>query len=228
MQYLVEGYILHSRPYRETSAIVTAFTQELGKVAFVAKGIRSKNQKNTGLTQPFVSLQLKLMGNSELKSSLQVEMLSAGVELQGKHLFSGLYINELLMRLLPIELAYPTLFQCYQEALSNLSKAAPLEPILRRFEFSLLTELGYGIELNYEQETGNAIAPTEFYVFHPDSGLRESCSTTDKYRLSGQVLMDISEQKWHPQSLSAAKRISRIALSPLLGKKPLKSRELFR
>jgi hypothetical protein len=57
----------------------------------------------------------------------------------GEALFSGLYLNELLIRLLPAEDPHPGVFDHYAATLLALAEGRPLEPLLRSFEWRCST-----------------------------------------------------------------------------------------
>lgn len=139
-------YVLHSRPYKETSALVDFFTP-LGRLRAVLRGARGKAG---ALARPFVPLEAEWRGRGELKTVARLE--SAGVPnlLNGQALFSGLYLNELLIRLLPAEDPQPEIFAHYAATLPLLAAGRPIEPLLRAFEWRLLEQLGYGFALDVD------------------------------------------------------------------------------
>ncbi len=142
---LEPAFVLHSRCYRETSVLLTLFTQHEGRVDLVAKGVRQAKSKTSGLLQPFFPLLISFAGKTELMTLTQVEPHGALSMLQGHHLFAGFYLNELLIYFLQKHDPHPILFKHYQEAIKVLSKHGEIEPILRQFEKNLLAEIGYGI-----------------------------------------------------------------------------------
>jgi len=46
------AFVLHSRPWSETSLMLDVFTEESGRVRLVAKGARSKRSTLKGALQP--------------------------------------------------------------------------------------------------------------------------------------------------------------------------------
>ena len=62
--------------------------------------------------------------------------------MEGNSLICGFYLNELLLRLLPKEDNYESLFNFYHTTMENLSQGTNIEVTLRRFELKLLLELG--------------------------------------------------------------------------------------
>jgi len=225
----VQGFLLHRRPYRETSYLVDLFTQERGKISAVAKGVRGSKSDKKSLLQAFQPLLLNLSGKHELKNLNQLESSGAMLNLAGKRMFSAMYINEVMNRVLAPEIPQADLFLHYQQSLVCLAQGAEIEPTLREFEFALLDDLGYGVDLMHEYQQGGAVEPQAYYAFIIEHGLQHcpGPQTSANY-FSGETLLKVSRSDWDTSSLQCAKYLSRLMLSPLLGGKPLKSRELFR
>jgi DNA repair protein RecO (recombination protein O) len=225
----LSGFLLHRRAYRETSYLLDIFTLELGKVSAVAKGVRGSKGDKKSLLQAFQPLLVSLYGKHELKNLRQVEARSPMLVLTGKAMFAAMYLNEVLNRTLGVEQAHPQLFELYQQSLINLSRGGDLEPILREFELGLLNEQGYGLDFRHDCQSGELIQAQHYYTLVVEQGfqqLPEALQTTNCFL--GENLQKIADYQWDKASLSCAKRISRMAMAPLLGAKPLKSRELFR
>ncbi|MDH0338109.1 DNA repair protein RecO [Metapseudomonas otitidis] len=218
----VPAFVLHSRAYRESSALVDLFTPD-GRLRAVLRGARGKAGT---LARPFVPLEVELRGRSELKNIGRLEGAGIPHFLTGEALFSGLYLNELLVRLLPAEAPHPDLFQHYAVTLQALAANRPLEPLLRAFEWRLLDELGYGFALDIDLH-GTPIAVDGIYRLLPDAGL-EPVGHLQPGLFQGAELLALAEADWSaPGALAAAKRLMRQALAPHLGGRPLASRELF-
>jgi DNA repair protein RecO (recombination protein O) len=218
-----QAYVLHARPYRETSALVDFFTPA-GRVSGVLRGARGKAGS---LARPFVPLSVEFRGKSELRSVARLEPSGASPWLMGEALFSGLYLNELLVRLLPFADAQPTLYEHYHLTLQALALGRPLEPLLRAFEWRLLVELGYAFALDHDSE-GSPVVEGGLYRLSVDEGLERVMSFAPGL-FHGADLLAMAAADWAtPGALLAAKRLMRQALAAHLGGKPLMSRELFR
>ncbi len=140
---MLPAFVLHTRPYRETSQLVDLFVASMGKVSVVAKGSRTSRSAVKGLLQPFLPLHIRYSGKSNLKTLVQLEARSPQVALQGERLFSALYLNELLYHLLEPDTEYPGLYSSYFQTLLVLSDPLqPVSPLLRQFELLLLQQLG--------------------------------------------------------------------------------------
>ncbi|HDS1734089.1 MULTISPECIES: DNA repair protein RecO [Pseudomonas] len=217
------AYVLHSRAYRETSALVDFFTPQ-GRVRAVLRRARGKGGS---LVRSFVALEVELRGRGELKNVGRLDSTGVAAWLSGDALFSGLYLNELLMRLLPAEAPCPLLFEHYTLTLQALGEGRALEPLLRAFEWRLLDELGYAFALDRDIAE-QPLAADGLYRLQVDAGL-ERVELFQPGLFKGAELLALAEADWQaPGALLAAKRLMRQALAVHLGPKPLVSRELFR
>ena len=154
---LQPAYILHTRNYRDSSLIVDFLTPDHGRVSGVVKGVRASSKsakQRRSLCQPLVPLVISWSGKTDLKTITHLEGRSVPVSLQGPRLFSGLYVNELLTRLLQPQDHHPELYTLYEWVLKGLLEEPLIDVVLRRFEFRLLDELGYGVDLNRDSESG--------------------------------------------------------------------------
>ena len=222
--YEEPAFVLHLKSYRETSALVDFFTLNQGRVSVVAHGVRSKKSRRP--IQPFGLSNISYTGKSQLKTLTQLE-LTSHYWLEGQHLYAGIYLNELLVRLTGHEDPHPILFEGYSEAISGLAQRSELEPLLRRFELLLLRESGYGICFDMDVQTGAPIQQSEFYRFQPDVGFTRSNASGGK-TYPGSILMAIGMGDYSKASTRrCAKHLMRQALRPHLGTKPLHSRSLF-
>lgn len=235
-------YILHRRPFRETSLIIDVVAKGYGRLNLVLKGAQSSSKSGiksgtSALAQVFRPLLLSFSGNGELKTALSVEAGGPTAGLEDKFLYSGFYINELICRLWPQNIASESLYEQYTELLEDLLECQQLvspnshilEMLLRRFEFNLLIELGFGIDYFYTCDNGDEITPDKQYTFVAQQGFTVAIEQIAKGRTySGEAILAIGEMNLaDPKVLKVAKQLARLALAPHLGSKPLKSRELF-
>ncbi|STQ79125.1 Recombination protein O [Hafnia alvei] len=115
------AFVLHGRPYSETSLLLDLFTEGHGRVRLLAKGARSKRSSLKGALQPFTPLLVRWGGKGEVKTLRNAEPVSLGLPLTGISLYSGLYVNELVSRVLEQETNYSSLFFDYLNCLQNLA-----------------------------------------------------------------------------------------------------------
>ena len=218
------GYVLHTRPYRESSLLLDVFTPHYGRISLVARGARNSqsNKKNNPL-QLFTGYHFSWMGKSELYTLTQAEPQGAAHLFSPYQLCCGLYINELLLRVLNREDPHVDLYIAYQKLLSDLIADQNTQISLRIFEYHLLQNMGYGFALEH-------IEPEEYYLFKPLEGfilIKQKTEKIQHHIFSGESLVALSHQILQEKHLSEIKRLMRLALSPLIGEKPLRSRELF-
>ncbi len=226
---LQPAYILHTRPYRDTSMLVDFFTPQYGRITAVARGVRARKTPKRNLLNPFTRLLISFQGKSDLKLLTHFEAEGTHFALAAKHLFSGFYLNELMVRLLPQLDANPSIYGLYESSLHALHAQCDLEPVLRQFEFELLEQLGYGIHFEADAKTGLALSSSAHYCLDSALGLfLAEPHASLQPQFSGEHLLAIAARDFSRSDVKqTAKRISRILLKPLLGNKPLMSRELF-
>jgi len=214
------AYVLSVRPYRETSALVEAFAQHSGRTGLVARGVQSSRARLRGLLQPFQPLLLSWSERGELGTLTGAEAGGAAGALRGEAVFSGWYLNELMLRLLPRRDPHPQLFGHYVEALGALGGAGAAAA-LRLFEKRLLGELGYGLQLPEPVERDR------WYAWDPEGGLRIAEPGPANYH--GESLHALAAETFDtPESLRDARRLMRAALRPHLGDRALRTPEMLR
>src|SRR6056297_1726099 len=164
------AFVLHRRPYRETSLIVELLTARHGRIAGVARGARSARSGLRAFGQPFRPLEIGWSRRGELATLTGAEPIGQVVTLTGRALWCGLYANELLLRLLPRDDPEPELFDAYAKLLPELPNAARQGNALRRFELALLQTLGVAPELSVVQGGAEEVLPDARYDVDPIAG----------------------------------------------------------
>lgn len=219
-----QALVLHARPYRETSAIVSLMTAAHGRVAVVARGVRGSRRGN--VLQPFNRVCASWTGRGSLYTLTGCELVRHAW-LSGNPLAAGFYVLELITRLLPEHEAMPAVFVAACWALERLeSNDQAVDLVLREFEKLLLEELGYGLDFTRDADSGELVRPDARYALHPDSGF--VLSPGEGRGFTGRALLDIAASSYDSrESRLAAKKIFRAALRPLLGSRPLASRRLL-
>lgn len=226
-----QAYLIHSRKYTDSRILVELLTRDYGRVSGVLRQ-SSKSLRQTKV-QPFTSLLVSWKGTGSLKTLLHTEALALSQHLVAGNLFCGFYLNELILRCLQPDDSCELIFELYASTISQLEHVTSqpaLELLLREFEFRLLGELGYGI--NFETDIHEATISAKeqgFYRFVIGEGFMPvfDGDVSLQWDFSAASLVAMRENKYDVEVLRAAKRLSRQALRPLLGDKPLKSRELF-
>lgn len=223
------GFILHSYPYRETSLIVEVFSRDHGRLPLLAKGARRPMSALRGVLMAFQPLLVDWTGGGELKILARAEWQGGQPLLAGRSLLWAYYLNELLVKLLPREDAHPGLFAHYQDTLAALAVAPPGEELLRRFELRLLSELGYGLDLSQEADSGAPVRDGGRYLYIIERGVVEaSADGADSGVLPGRVLLEMARGDFsRPETASLGKLLLRRLINHHLGGQLLQSRRVF-
>ncbi len=219
---LEPAYVLHARPFQETSLIVDVLTRHYGRISLIAKGAKRPKSIKAALLQPFSPIMIAWVGKSELHTLTTIEAHGQGRRLQGNALMCGLYLNELLVKILDRHDAYPHIYDLYETVLGQLSEAESVEQHLRRFELGLLKHLGYEL-------SANALEPEAYYMFTVESGFIKAVKQIESIELfKGSDLFSILHVDFLSESnLPIAKRLMRVVIQSLLQGKSLNARMLF-
>ncbi len=229
------GFLLHSRPYRETSVIATFMTDTDGRIDLLLRSARGVRNKKFQPILPFCLYELSWIGKGDLKHLQYFETIDGAIELSGSALFCGFYLNELLYRLLPQHEPEQVLLRAYLLALQQLASDSDAEPVLREFELTLLEALGYGLDL-LKDKSGVTLEPGCCYLFIPETGLSRELPDAAIVQASpravigqAEYFLAIAQRDFSTLEVrQLAKAVLRAALSVYLGSRPLRSRELFR
>ena len=228
--YLEPAFVLHSRPYQETSLIIDFFTKSYGRLNAVAKGAKRPKSPLRSVLTPACKLVVSMTGKSELKNLSSVEIVDHFNLRDGISLNSIIYINELISKATEKEDPHENIFLEYEILLRNLNDSKgseQLEKSLRNFELNLLQEMGYGIDLTREAESNMKIDSDTRYRFDPDKGF-SSINENDSTQISflGQDVLDFSQGQFEKKTTrDASKIIMRLALDYHLGNKTLNIRK---
>jgi DNA repair protein RecO (recombination protein O) len=227
-QVLLEhAFVLHQRPYRDSSQLLECMTAVHGRVGLVARGSRRPGNRQRALLQPFVPLRVSWVRRGELGRLTNVESAGLSYALAGHGLLAGFYMNELLLRLTARGDPNGDVFSCYSRRLALLTETGRLARELRFFELELLNALGYGLELDGDSETGEPLRAECSYVYELERGLRlvDNVADADADVFSGRDLQSLRDRVLDDDSsLRTAQRLLGRALRAHLGERPLKSR----
>ena len=224
------AYLLHRRKYRETSAIVEILSIQHGRVSCILKGAFSDKKNSTARSlQPFRAMRMGWVGKTDLPTVNAYEAGETVFALAGRGLYCGMYVNELIVRLVGRGEANPHLFSLYESVLGDLANdQVPIEQTLRRFEKYLLELCGYGLVLISEGDSGQSIDPAQQYFYHIEHGPERERVAPDDVEISGRALLKLANDELLDDiELLQAKQLMRRILSRYLGDKPLASRSLF-
>jgi DNA repair protein RecO (recombination protein O) len=231
------AFVLHSRPFKENQQLVELLTQHHGKVSALVFVGQSKRSIKKGLVQPFLPIKVTFKDNdSSLKRITNIEASARSYDLRKLNLYSAFYINELLIRLLNDDIICETLFSHYQLALSSLSQQLPIAAQLRRFELSLLDELGLSFDFSPVFEENNSNVVGFYYIaeqgFTPAYSFSVNTITTPYFDAKHLlVIADFVQDQTVIEDIAVEhtfKLLMRDVINHLLDGKPLNSRKLFK
>ncbi|MDA8985539.1 DNA repair protein RecO [Luminiphilus sp.] len=237
MTTLQPAWVLNRKAYGDNGLLVELFTAESGRCSAVVRGAHRRKQGGSlaSLLQPFHPLLIALVGRGELKTLRAAESPKSAYVLRGDALMSGLYVNELVSRVVPRFDPHPDIFMSYGESVEALSEG-PSEPVLRRFELRLLSELGYRVDW-FCDSAGDVIRPECSYRFEVDHGFCEVLMS-EKRVASGPVMTGtqvVAVSEWLADGdttlaldWAPIKHITRAALGQLTAGRTLHSREIYR
>lgn len=224
----VSAYVIHTRPFQDGKILVDLLTFEQGLI----RGVwRLPKKEARVIPGPFLCFEIEFVGRGELKTIKSMESVQAGFYLEGMPLYAGLYIHEIVERLLPLNLPLPAVYELYQWLISSLHAGVPIAPILRRFEVGLFAELGVSINMA-STSRGEALSRKQLYQFHQKFGLRpyhgEKPKQLPLLYVEGKVALDYQAGAWtNKQVLSLAKELHRSWLDGLLNGKSISARRLL-
>ena len=225
---LAPAYILHHRPYRDTSRILEVITRDHGRLSLFARGVRGPKARLASVLQPFQLLLVSWSGRSEAAQLTAAESADHEPPMPAVCLMASFYLNELLMKLTTRHDPLPALFDDYHATVVGLRRGMLLEPALRVFEKRLLDALGYGLELATQAQTGRPIEAGEYYHFRPAQGFFPTVAEAAG-ALSGRSLLSLANEHLESErELEDSRRLLQAALAQCLEGRQLTTRMVAR
>lgn len=225
---LQAGFILHHRPYRDTSLVLDVFSREVGRLAIVARGARQPRSRQRALLQAFRPLLLSWRQGGEMGTLTEVEADGPAPPLSGENLLAGFYLNELVLRLLGRHDPNPEFFALYTDALAGLAVTKEPAPVLRQFEKRGLDCLGYGLPLSTHALDGSEISRESRYRFDVQAGARPAAGS-DSTSVSGEALLALYHEEFDdPRVQAELRRVLSAAIAVHLGGRPLQTARVLR
>ena len=219
-----DAFLLHQRPYGNSSVMAEMFTLDNGRISVIAKGAKKPKSKFFGVLSPFSKLRITYRGKSELKTLTNVDKEDIFSDSFSKLSYTLLYINELLIKILPQGAPQKELFNLYDKFLLEIKTSNEIDTILRRFEIDLLEMLGYGINFINEVDSGQSIDADKLYDFVPELGFKESPNGI----FNGKEIISISKLDFENINKKKFKSLTTMAIGYSLDGGDLKSRQIFK
>lgn len=226
------AYVLHARPWRESSLLVEVLSEHHGRLGLVARGVQGpKRHVLRAALQPLQHIRLDAVQRGELAQLRTAEALDAAPQLHGDAALASFYLNELVLRLAPRSDPHPELYATYGETRARLGAGEPLAWTLRRFERDLLDALGFGIAFDLDGD-GVPIDPAARYRLDPEHGARRLLSDRGHgdrtSAATGRALLALAEDRMPAaEDLTGLRRALRSVLEHHLGGRGLKSWEML-
>lgn len=223
------SWLLHHRPYRDTSRIIDILSSEYGRLSLVARGSRAPKSRLGGILRPFLPLRLAWVIRADLGTLTGAELRGPPVALVGDALLSGYYVNELLLHFLHRHDPQPEIFTAYSRTIEFLAANRNLPAVLREFEMELLRLLGYGLILDHDTQSQSPLRRAAWYEYRVEQGPVEVGERQGSMLFSGAELAAIGERDFSDaEVVRAAGRLLRQVIAHHLGGKELKSRKVLR
>lgn len=226
------AFVLHTRPWRESSLLVEVLSAEHGRMGLVARGVHGpKRHLLRAALQPLQYIRFDATQRGELATLTAAEALDAAPRLLGDAMLAGFYLNELTLRLAPRGDPQPELFEAYRAARQRLGEADPLAWTLRRFERDLLDVLGFGLEWTVDGD-GTPVDPAARYRLDPEFGARrllaDRGAVDRRSAATGRALLALAADVLPAdEDLASLRRPMREVLAFHLGPRGLKSWEML-
>jgi DNA repair protein RecO (recombination protein O) len=228
---LQPAYVLHHRPYRDTSRILELFTRDHGRVSVFARGARGGTKAGASLLpilQPFNRLLVSWSGRGEAGQLTGAEFDGAMTPLPADRLVHGFYLNELLLKLFARHDSHPDVFALYARTMEQLKLEDAIRP-LRLFEKRLLEAIGYGLALERDAQDGTQLDPEASYHYRMEQGpVRVEGVAESTVVYSGATLLSLGREKLEDPAVCAdARRLLRAALDRCLDGRELRTRQVM-
>lgn len=229
---LQPAYVLHHRPYRDTSRILELFTRDYGRVSVFARGARGGRNRAGALSsvlQPFNRVLVSWSGRGEAGQLTAAEFDGAYQIMPPEQLVNGYYLNELLLKLFARHDGHPEVFRLYAATIDALKQPTQALRALRIFEKRLLDALGYGLVLDVEAQTQEPVVPERVYHYRLDQGVVRAMELAEGALVfRGSSLLSLAREELHtPDALGDARRLLRAALERCLDGRELRSRQVM-
>jgi DNA repair protein RecO (recombination protein O) len=223
------AFILHHRPFRDTSQLLDIISRDHGKLTLVARGSRASKSRLPGVLRPFQALRLSWFIRSDLGTLTGAEIDAAPLSLSGDALLSAFYVNELVLNFLHRHDPQPEIFDAYGRTVRALASSGEIAANLRVFEMELLRLLGYALNLDFDAASEQPLDDREFYEYRVEQGPVRVIRQEGPMVFGGDILSGIGAGRFDdPNVLSAAGRLLREVITQHLDGKELKSRKVLR
>ncbi len=168
MQWTDEGIVIGVRRHGEASAILELMTREHGRHLGLVRGGFGTRMKPILQTGNSVSASWRARLDEHLGNYTVEAMRQRASNFFGApHAIYGVTHLAALMRLLPERDPHADLYAVFEDILDRLEDPVLAAPLVARFEMQMLTELGFGLDLDQCASTGTT---NDLIYVSPKSG----------------------------------------------------------
>jgi DNA repair protein RecO (recombination protein O) len=188
------AYVLHTRPWRETSLLVDALTPDFGRIALIAKGAKRPHSPLRGLLEPFTPVAIQFSGKLGIKNLTQAHWVQAINPLHPAHTIQGWYLSELCLRTLGEDDPQAAVFAAYDAALRALialPEGDDSQALLRQFEVQLLMALGLWPDASGDAQ-GQPLQAQALYTLDEATGWQRASRETAPWVITGEQIIALS------------------------------------
>lgn len=161
----VDAVVLRHQDWGEADRILTLYSQELGKIRALAKGVRKMRSRKAGHLEPFTRASLLLAQGRDLLLITQAEASELYLPMREDLVRIGYasYVVELLDRFSYEEGQNAGLFRLLVNTLSRLAQESEPAFAVRYYEIRLLDLVGFRPQLFHCAACGEEIQPEDQY-----------------------------------------------------------------
>ena len=181
------GYILSRRPFRDNSFLVDLLTQQSGRITCVARVAKKRGKIMAGTLEPFRLLRIDWIGKGEVQTLTLAEE-QGRYRLPVTELCKALYLNELVLKLVPKHAPANEVYVSYQQALEQITRQSC---DLSVSEMGLLESLGYSFRNVSDLQSCDPLQTTKSYCFSVETGL---CEGNQGIPISGKLLIKLNDR----------------------------------
>ena len=222
------AFLLHQRPFRDSSLLLDVLSRDHGRLALIARGARGARSRLKGILRPFMPLRMSWVLKRDLGTLTGAELDGPPLTLTGDALLSGYYANELILNFQHRHDSQPEVFAAYRDAVHSLAAAEDPAPTLRLFEIELLRLLGYAVNLDHEAVSHDDIDAGANYEYRAEQGPVRVQRESGSMVFTGAQLIGIRENRFdETEILRSAGRLMRQLVHYHLGGRELKSRKVL-
>lgn len=221
----LHALILQLKDFSESSARISFFTREEGRLNGILKGYKSRRRQYS--LAPFQRGLLSVSGSSSLATVTAFEA-EHSYALTGNKLAAGFYLYELLQRGLVEHQAEAGIFDAVCTTLDAVHAGSHLAMVLRTFELYFLEQLGFGLDFFSDASSGVSLLDDRYYLLVPEVGFEAADQSVDQAFMGGTIRRIGQRDFASPEVLRAALMVTRVALRPIVGEQPLISRHLLK